>query len=123
MPTREIVSGNRYSRILVFDEPGQGNACHRYQVRDNHPADDFQGAFSFADIRFQNGAVKEFGVNGCTQEDLLAIVIDRLESFQAGTFACRENALALTKCQEALHWLNHRTSERIKRGVEGVSVK
>jgi hypothetical protein len=65
--------------------------------------------------------VKEFGVNGCHQEDLLAIVIDRLRSFQAGPFACRENALALTKIEEAMHWLNHRTSERKNRGVEGTN--
>jgi len=112
-------SSNPNSRILVMDEPGQGGACHSYQVRDNHPADDFQGALPFADVRFQNGPVKEFGVNGCQQEDLLAIVIDRLRSFQSGPFACRENALALTKCEEAMHWLNHRTNERLLRGVEG----
>jgi len=56
-------------------------------------------------------------------EDLLNIVVDRLESFQSGDFACRENALALTKVQEALHWLNHRTADRIDRDVEGKSVK
>ena len=36
-----------------------------------------------------------------------------------GDFACRENALALTKVEEALHWLNHRTADRQRRGVEG----
>lgn len=40
-----------------------------------------------------------------SQEILLAIVIDRLRSFQSGPFSSRENALALTKCEEALHWL------------------
>lgn len=120
---REIISGNPYSRILVMDLPGEGGACHEYLVRDNHPADDYQGARPFADVRFQNGPVKERGVNGCHQEDLLAIVIDRLRSFQAGEFSCRENALALTKCEEALHWLEHRTRQRQQRGVEGTNTK
>jgi hypothetical protein len=56
------------------------------------------------------------------QEDLLAIVIHRLQGFQTGPFKCRENALALTKLEEALHWLNHRTARRVSRGVEGMNV-
>lgn len=121
---RKVDIGSRnYTEVIVLDEPGHGNACHKYQVVDSHPAAEFQGGLPFADIRFQNGPVKEFGVNGCHQEDLLAIVIDRLESFQAGTFACRENAIALTKLQEAMHWLNHRTADRVMRGVEGTNTK
>ena len=72
-------------------------------------------------INFQNGPVKENGVNGCFQEDLISICIDRLQSFQAGEFACRENALALTKLEEAMHWLNHRTHDRQYRNVEGTN--
>jgi len=58
-----------------------------------------------------------------TQEALLAIVIDRLRSFQSHIFACRENAIALEKCEEALMWLQRRTVARIKRGVEGTHEK
>ena len=118
----EIGTSN-FSEIRVLDEPGQGGACHEYEVVDSHPAHDAQGGLPFATINFQNGPIKEFGVNGCHQEDLLAIVIDRLESFQAGEFRCRENALAITKCEEAMHWLNHRTAGRVKRGVVGTNVK
>ena len=118
----EIGSTN-YSEVKVLDEPGQGGACHEYEVVDSHPANDAQGALPFATVSFQNGPVKEFGVNGCHQEDLLAIVLDRLYSFQAGNFKCRENALAITKIEEAMHWLNHRTAGRVKRGVEGTNVK
>jgi hypothetical protein len=55
-------------------------------------------------------------------DPLIAIVIDRLRGFQSGPFSCRENALALTKMEEALHWLNARTRDRMERGVEGKSV-
>lgn len=120
---RELNIGTgKYTRIVVRDEPGQGGACHKYYIsRASDPDDVVAGEFGH--VHFQNGPVKEFGVNGCHQEDLLAIVIDRLRSFQTGEFACRENALALTKIEEAMHWLNHRTKERVSRGVEGTNIK
>ena len=116
---RELLIGSQnYTKVTVLDEPGQGGACHKYAIATVGEPNTVVGM-----IDFQNGPIKEFGVNGCHQEDLLAIVIDRLQSFQAGPFACRENALALTKIQEAMHWLNHRTNERKTRGVEGTNIK
>lgn len=74
-------------------------------------------------IEWQNGALSVDGVrkdpNGCFVETVIAAALDRLEYYQSSKFACRENALAVTKLQEALHWLNHRTAAREKRGVEG----
>lgn len=72
-------------------------------------------------IHFQNGPIKENSVNGCQNEDLITIIIDRLESFQKTEFSCRENAIAITKLQEALMWLEKRTADRIARGVEGTN--
>lgn len=57
--------------------------------------------------------------NGCFVETVIAAAVDRLEYYQSSRFACRENALAITKLQEALHWLGHRTAEREAREVEG----
>lgn len=109
--------------IAVTDEPGAGGANHSYLVSgfdlSNNPSCDFKVPNNHAVILFQNGAIPEAGVNGITHEALLAIVADRLKSFQAGPFACRENALALICIQEAMHWLHHRTLERMHRGVEG----
>ncbi len=53
----------------------------------------------------------------------MAIVIHRLQSYQAGKFKCRENAMVITKLEEAMHWLKHRTKARQNRGVEGTSQK
>lgn len=121
--TSHIVNGlNECIEISVLDEPGPGNACHNYQIHgkqgplDHHP-------IPTIDIRFQNGPIAEAGANGISNEALLAVVEDRLKSFQAGPYACRENALALTHLQEAMHWLHHRTRERVARGVEGTSTK
>lgn len=70
-------------------------------------------------IRFQRGSEADNGVNGITNEVLLAIVQDRLKGYQSGSFACRENAIALTKIEEALMWLHYRSRDRLARGVEG----
>ena len=117
------IGTSRFSLVQVADEPGAGGACHEYYIsrapQTSYEATLPAGEFGF--VRFQNGPIGESGVNGCHQEDLLAIVIHRLRGFQSGEYACRENALALTKLEEAMHWLNHRTSERQKRGVEGTS--
>ena len=57
-------------------------------------------------------------INGTTLEEMLRVSIERLQDLNS-RFACRENSLAITKMQEALMWLNARTADRIKRGVEG----
>lgn len=101
--------------ISVTDEPGAGGANHRYEIRG------FDDPFTLMVISFQDGPIPENGVNGVTQEVLLAIVADRLRSFQAGPFSCRENAIALTKIEEAMHWLQQRTLSRMRRGVEGTN--
>jgi hypothetical protein len=100
-------------KIEVMDGPGPGGACHSYLVS--------YGVGHSRLIDFQKGPIKENGVNGITQEVLLAIVLDRLNSFQAGPYACRENALAKTHVEEALMWLQKRTRDRVIRGVEGTS--
>ena len=109
------IGTDRFTKIQCLDEPGAGGACHEYEVIDT------RDKTLFSKVSFQNGPIQESGVNGCHQEDLIAIVIDRLQSFQSGDYSCRENALAITKLEEALHWLNHRTAERQARGVEGTS--
>ncbi len=101
--------------INVMDEPGAGGACHDYVVVTNPKGPNTDTMR----LTFQNGPIKEVGTNGLTQEVLLAIVVDRLRSFQSGPYACRENALALTKIEEAVHWLHSRTRARVARGVEG----
>lgn len=122
--TRQIHShkvnpANDTLTIEVTDEPGAGGANHMYRVT-GFDTSNPQHALV---IPFQNGPINENGVNGITQEVLISICIDRLESFQKGPFACRENALALTKLQEAQHWLLHRTRARMERGVEGTNEK
>ncbi|WP_436643396.1 hypothetical protein [Microbaculum sp. FT89] len=97
-------------RIVSKDDPGPGGAHHAYVIAWG------KGELP---ITFQFGHTLESGHNGVTDEALLAVIVDRLRSFQAGPLACRENEIALTKIEEALHWLHHRTRDRLARGVKG----
>lgn len=107
----KVNPANDVIEIAVCDEPGSGGAHHEYRM--SLPNGD---AFP---LSFQNGPINEVGVNGITHEALIAILTDRMRSFQAGPFSCRENAIALTKLEEAQHWLAARTKGRMARGVEG----
>lgn len=114
---------NEAIEIQVIDEPGQGGANHEYHIVLRAPDTDPTAPKRIFALSFQNGPVKEAGFNGLSQEALLAVVIDRLRSFQAGPYACRENAIALTSLEEALMWLQKRTRDRMVRGVEGTNIK
>lgn len=105
----------------VFHEPANKmnyGAPHCFTVLGNHGDGT---ANLLAEVHFQEGPIKECGVNGVCNEDLVAMVICRLEHFQKGKFACRENALAITKLEEALLWLRKRTMGREQRGIEGTN--
>jgi hypothetical protein len=93
------------------------NAPHYFEVV---KADD--PFYALAQIHFQEGPIKENGVNGVTNEDLMVMVLTRLEGFQNSEFRCRENALAITAIEEALLWLRKRTMGREKRNVEGTHI-
>lgn len=113
--------------IKVLDQPGSGGANHLYEIAGfnptSNPSEGFTAGEGYAHILFQNGPILEVGVNGVTHETLLEIVADRLRSFQAGPFASKANACALTHIEEAQHWLHSRTLERMRRGVEGTHQK
>jgi hypothetical protein len=61
-------------------------------------------------------------VDGTTNEEVLAVLVDRLQYLQA-KFPCRENAIVITKLEECLMWLNKRTEDRKARNVEGTNAK
>jgi len=71
----------------------------------------------------EEGSTELITVNdGTTNEELLAVLINRMNYLQS-KFPCRENALAITKFEEGLMWLNKRTNDRLQRGVEGKNEK
>ena len=74
-------------------------------------------------VAWQDGPLAVDGArrepSGAFVEDVIRVAIDRIEWYNAGQFRCRENSLAITHLEEALHWLWSRTRDREDRGVEG----
>ena len=104
---------SKYTEVY-HEENFNYNAPHRFSVSASE-----EPSTILADIHFQEGPIKECGVNGVCNEDLIAMVICRLEHFNQSEFRCRENSMAITKLEEALLWLRKRTMGREKRQEEG----
>jgi hypothetical protein len=98
---------------IIADPPSaQDGASHQYTCTvDGHDV---------SVIQFQDGPRLVPGsFPGVSTAAVLAILIDHLEGFQAGPFACHTNELMLTNLQSALRWEKQRTAERKARGVLG----
>jgi hypothetical protein len=123
LTAHKVNSCNEAITIEVWDEPGQGGACHHYRMTiDRDPGVSINSA-NLQQLFFQNGPIAEVGTNGITHEALLAILVDRLQGFQSGPFACDTNADALRHVKDAMECLHGRTRERMVRGVEGTHNK
>lgn len=90
------------------------------EAMDGSPAA-VRDAAGYINIKFQCGPVQEHGVNGTSIENVIDLLVTRLEGFNVGPFRCRENSLAITHLQEAQNWLERRTRNRVKAGVEGTN--
>lgn len=126
----EIIAGGL--SVTAIDEPGPGGASHRFNITgydaENNPRRFDGNGHKIGDtkltqILFQCGPVGAQGRNGVTEEALLAIVDDRLRSFQAGPYPCAENELALAHVERALEELQNRTARRRATGIEGLNVE
>lgn len=110
-----IQKRGKLNEVFIVDEKGNGGAHHKYLV---------SGEELYDTIQFQNGARGlEDSEPGVLDTDLLEIVRHRLQCFQKGEFATRENAVALTHIEEALLWMNKRVEDRIERNVLGTMNK
>lgn len=101
--------------------------CHNFTDANDNPAGGYVEATGIH-ISWQDGPLGRGGdrrePSGAFVEGVIAAALQRLQFYQqpagiVGMFACRQNALAITKLEEALHWLQDRTAEREARGVEG----
>lgn len=112
---------NETIKVIATDELGPGGAHHRYVFTADvgGPSQESAGY-----LQFQKGPRGEEGSTpGVTEASVLAVLIDRLESFQAGPFACSENEAALGHLRAAMEWVHERAHARARRGVLGTNVK
>lgn len=112
--THKVNGCNDAVTLQAEDEPGSGGANHVYRAFCCEGPQPFDLVFGF-----QNGPIKEAGVNGITHEVMTAVIIDRLEAFQRGPFKSDDNEEALGHYRLAMAALKRRTEKRLARGVEG----
>ena len=110
------IGTGKYTMVLASSELSN-NCSPKFLVVDSED----NGVIE--EIKFQDGPIKEFGVNGVANEDLIVMVMHRLNQFQKSDYACKENADAVRHLQGALDSLRARTNKRVQRGVEGTSNK
>lgn len=79
---------------------------------------DIHAGRSTTRLSFQLGPIKEAGVNGPTNEALLAVLTHRMKVLNS-KFPCAENQRAINHLELATQALESRTKDRIARGVEG----
>ncbi len=114
-----LTPGHKYI-AANFEDPTQGQTIQFIEKELRHDASETTTAIS-ADKTSAELAGTLVTVNdGTTNEELIIILVDRL-SFLNKKFPCKENACAITKLEEALHWLESRTKNRVKRGVYGTN--
>lgn len=101
-------------------DPGAGNASHDYKFWLEPAPNEVVDRTCVGFVQFQHGPRHESGSKpGALDPALVAVLLDRYRAFQAGPFACRENALVITKLEEALHWMSARARARTQQGVLG----
>jgi len=75
----------QYTQILCTDTQG-----YEYLIKpaSNQPNSGGENVNILAQIKMQNGAVDRVGINGCSIQDLLGIVIDQLKMRQESETYC-----------------------------------
>lgn len=111
-PLRLIQSQGVLNQPIATNVYHETSPCYEYEVVRSG------SEVPICTIRFQEGSpTSEESNPGVLDVDLLEIVRDRLIRFQSNDLKSREGAIALTHIEEALLWLNKRTTDRIQRGV------
>jgi hypothetical protein len=85
MTVREITEHraaglNEQLEVLAVGEPGKGGANDEYEIWIRDKEEPGEGLL--IEMVFQRGPINEEGLNGISNEALLAIVADRLRGFQ-----------------------------------------
>ena len=74
-------------------------------------------------IKFQEGYIKESGINGITEASLIQVLIDRFESYQKGSFPCVCNERILDDLYCLICKINTCTRNKIAQNDEGKNEK
>jgi len=106
-----------------MDRLQQAIRCENFSTTDGNPTGGRVVGVGIS-IDWQDGPLgrppNEKVPNGAFVETVIRAALQRLQFYNESRFRCRENALAITHLEEALHWLQARREERESRGVQGL---
>ncbi len=109
-----LVGETDHTGIYALGEKESSGANYHYSIESKHAK---QNAISaIAQFHFQHGNPAD-QVNGILSVDLLHILIDHIEGFQAGPYHSEDNAQALMHLKAALDFQQKRRQARVDRGV------
>ena len=105
--------------IGVYDDADYGGA-HHYVFQDSRGFNNGEALYAETEqhIQFVQKNLDGSMTAGIQSEQLLIALIDRHKKLNE-KFSSREGAIAITKMEEALQWLEARVKERINREVMG----
>lgn len=102
--------------LLKLEETNPGKEYRSFIQIEN--VEDVNGVAPIVKFTIQSDPIGEVGINGVQALDMLEYTKCLFQSLN-DVFPCRENALTITKIEEAIHWQEARTKDRIRRSVEG----
>ena len=73
------------------------------------------------DLDYQDGPVKEKGLNGWQHREVVTTILDRLRIAQDGPYACEENAQQIQLLEDFIKLDGKRTARREMAKTEGTS--
>ena len=104
-------------KALIKLEESNPQAEYRSFIQIDN-TEDVKGVAPIVSFKIQSDPIDEVGVNGVQALDMLEYTKCLFQSLNEA-FPCRENALTITKIEEAIHWQWARTKDRLNRQVEG----
>ena len=115
----KIINLDQAKQMSIFKINGlfDWNAFDEY--RKDHPIS-VSHSTNMISFKIQDGPIKEVGKNGCQVADMIAVARHIINELNI-KYPCRENAMTITKLDEALMWQAERTRNRVERNVEGTS--
>ena len=114
-----------YKLVEQYPESGKFSLTEPFNISQFisiENVEDVKGIAPIVSFTIQSDPISEVGVNGVQALDMLKYTKCLFESLNEA-FPCRENALTITKIEEAIHWQDARTRNRTLRGVEGKNEK
>ena len=112
------------NEVHSVGDKGNDGAYHKYSIIGRYKQNDLNIQECFVHFKFQDGPrFENDSKHGIIDSDLLEIVRHRLQCFQEGPFKNDYNEAALKHVEAALHCLNDRVEDRIKRNVLGTNNK